>query len=107
MQSQQQTAVYRDYWDRQADRADAQYAAPWRAAMKAKYQSLGGKAASRESLLALARECRTEQRHAANQANKYANMTRHGTHPYDAWSALYDSARGYAEQFEAKARATA
>lgn len=86
--------------DRQVERADAAYAAPFRARMKAKYRE----ARTAADLLALVPECRKEQRYAAQQANKYNNFTRHGTHLYDSWSFLCDAAKDFGDQFEAKAR---
>ena len=88
-----------DWRDRQVERADAVYAAPFRSRMKAKYRA----ATCAADLRALVPECIREADYAAKQANKYANFTRHGTHLYDSWDYLNAAATDFARQFTAKA----
>ena len=88
-----------DWRGRQIERADQVHAAPFRSRMKTKYRA----ARTVAELRALAAECRREQNYAAKQANKFANMTRHGTHLYDSWDYLSAAAKDFADQFNAKA----
>lgn len=89
-----------DWRDRQIERADNAYAAPFRARIRAKYRALRTAA----ELRALAIECDKECRYATKQANRYCNFTTHGTHLYDSYDYLAAAAKDFADKFRAKAK---
>lgn len=84
----------KDYWDQKADRAYNAYAASFVEETKAAYRACKSIA----ELEALAKLCYRKRDEAARRGNAVANMTRHGTHAYDSWDALYVEADNLGRQ---------
>ena len=94
--------IMQTYHERRAEEAYNFLAAPFVAEFKTKYRNC--KTVS--DLHLLSKECWGEANYAARTINQngYDNFTRHGTMPYDKFSALYDQARTYAIEFWKKAK---
>lgn len=90
------------YHEDKAAAAWAAFAEPFKVRTIAAYRECKSAA----DLHKLSRACWKEADHAARTINRngYDNMTRHGTAPYDRYSALYDQAKTFAIEFYRKAQ---
>jgi len=93
---------FKGYHERRADEAYEAFAGPFYRSTKQEYR----RCKTAADLHALSRKCWKEANYASATINRngYENMTRHGTMPYDKYSALYEQARTLAIEFYKKAK---